>query len=347
MRTITVFALLATVVPAFSKEKAPESAALQKVQSIYAITAMDPSGNRAVQPGSILVLQIDGVMANPRHGGSGPYWNVFADGQIGPDNGFFAQQLNQRTTNARALAVGEKVYLRKLSIDANAIAFLIQSCGTCNPKAADLVHQPYLASVSFRFVKGTLASAGFDQIREVIDQVFKISEDVAEPRGRAAQLDQKAVPTPTPGPPLKLPSTCASAQAQADQLQLNADHSFSLQEAGQSYRGTFAQNGSTLEITIADTNTPTTATIHGNSLTDSSGQTWVCAEQAAGTAPVGATLKNEDIIKMAKAGFDDAIIIAKIGSSQCQFDTSTDALIRLKQSGVSAAVLKAVVGVGK
>jgi hypothetical protein len=57
-------------------------------------------------------------------------------------------------------------------------------------------------------------------------------------------------------------------------------------------------------------------------------------------------LQNEDVIKMAKAGFDDAIIIAKISSSKCQFDTSTDALIRLKQSGVSAAVLKAMLGAG-
>jgi len=37
------------------------------------------------------------------------------------------------------------------------------------------------------------------------------------------------------------------------------------------------------------------------------------------------------------------MIIAKISSSKCQFDTSTDALIQLKQSGVSAAVLKAIV----
>jgi hypothetical protein len=46
---------------------------------------------------------------------------------------------------------------------------------------------------------------------------------------------------------------------------------------------------------------------------------------------------------MVKAGLDDTLIIAKISSSKCQFDTSTDALIQLKQSGVSAAVLKAIV----
>jgi hypothetical protein len=46
-------------------------------------------------------------------------------------------------------------------------------------------------------------------------------------------------------------------------------------------------------------------------------------------------------------GIDDATIISKIGSSKCQFDTSTDALIQLKQGGVSAAVLKTMVGAGK
>ena len=71
------------------------------------------------------------------------------------------------------------------------------------------------------------------------------------------------------------------------------------------------------------------------------------SEQTARSAPSEAVLQNQDVIKMVKAGLDDALIIAKIGSSKCQFDTSTDALIQLKQSGVSAAVLKAIMGAGK
>jgi hypothetical protein len=50
-------------------------------------------------------------------------------------------------------------------------------------------------------------------------------------------------------------------------------------------------------------------------------------------------LKNDDIVKMVQAGLDDTIIIAKIKSSQCDFDTSTDSLISLKKRGVSSAVL--------
>ena len=146
--------------------------------------------------------------------------------------------------------------------------------------------------------------------------------------------------------PLRLPSTYVSVQSPADQLQLNADNTFSLQEGGQNYRGTFTANGSALEITLSD-GTKNTVTVQGNTLTDGSGQTWVLREQNSQVASGAVVLQNQDIIKMVKAGLDEAIIVAKIGGSKCQFDTSTDALIQLKGSGVSAPVLKAMVGAGK
>jgi hypothetical protein len=144
--------------------------------------------------------------------------------------------------------------------------------------------------------------------------------------------------------PPKLPSTYVSAQTPGDQLQLNADYSMSLLEAGQAYHGTFVVKGSTLELNISETSTKTTLRREGDSLTDSSGQTWSHRDQSVGTAPIGVVLHNEDIIKLAKVGIDDATISAKIRSSKCQFDTSTDALVLLKKSGVSAVVLKAMVG---
>jgi len=64
--------------------------------------------------------------------------------------------------------------------------------------------------------------------------------------------------------------------------------------------------------------------------------------EAAPPAPAPGVLQNADIVKMAKAGLDDSIIIAKIKSSKCQFDTSPDTLISLKQNGISSAVLRAM-----
>jgi len=85
-------------------------------------------------------------------------------------------------------------------------------------------------------------------------------------------------------------------------------------------------------------------TIQGTNLTDPSGQTWALRTASVPIASSGPALRNEDIIQLAKVGIDDRTIIAKIESSKCQFDTSTDALIQLRQSGVSAPVLKAMVG---
>ncbi|HEY7381966.1 MAG TPA: hypothetical protein VH572_12195, partial [Gaiella sp.] len=53
-------------------------------------------------------------------------------------------------------------------------------------------------------------------------------------------------------------------------------------------------------------------------------------------APVVAQeiLGNDSVIAMKKAGLSDAVILAKIRSSQSKFDTSTQALVGLKSAGL-------------
>lgn len=48
---------------------------------------------------------------------------------------------------------------------------------------------------------------------------------------------------------------------------------------------------------------------------------------------------NKEIVEMVKAGLTAEIIIAKIKTSPCQFDTSPSALVSLKEAGVPDAVL--------
>jgi len=174
---------------------------------------------------------------------------------------------------------------------------------------------------------------------------FTIQGDKIYAGARLGWIRQGDVPPPVvpQSAPLRLPATYASAKTPADQLQLNADNSFSLQEGGQAYKGTFVANGNAVELNITG-GPKTTATLEGNNLTDSGGQVWVLGEQPARSAGGDAVLQNQDVIKLVKAGLDDTLIIAKIGNSKCQFDTSTDALIQLKESGISATVLKAMLG---
>jgi hypothetical protein len=57
-------------------------------------------------------------------------------------------------------------------------------------------------------------------------------------------------------------------------------------------------------------------------------------------------LTNADIVSMTQAELGDSVIIDKIKSSHCRFDTSPSALVTLKHAGVSQPVLDAVIHAG-
>jgi len=54
-------------------------------------------------------------------------------------------------------------------------------------------------------------------------------------------------------------------------------------------------------------------------------------------------MNNDAVVKMAKAGLSDDIIVATINSSPGTYDTTPDGLIALKQAGVSDKVISAIV----
>jgi outer membrane lipoprotein SlyB len=57
---------------------------------------------------------------------------------------------------------------------------------------------------------------------------------------------------------------------------------------------------------------------------------------------IAAPMTNDDVIKLAKAGLGDATILQAIDGAENGFDTSTDGLVKLKQGGVSDAVIQKI-----
>jgi hypothetical protein len=195
MRRLTIVTFLALTSPALPIWAEPQGNVIQQVQSAYVPTIMDGGGLRVAQKGTILAVQIDGVMASQKKGLSGPFYNAFVSGQIEEDKGLKATLANRRALDPRALAVGEKVYLLKTDVSTNSITFSVQSCGTCDPKAVDPGHVPYRAEVAFKFVKGALAGTDFNQVKQVIEQVFKVPDDAAPASDGDAQ-QAAAAPAP-------------------------------------------------------------------------------------------------------------------------------------------------------
>ena len=67
---------------------------------------------------------------------------------------------------------------------------------------------------------------------------------------------------------------------------------------------------------------------------------------ASGPATPSQELTNSDILELVAVKLPDSVILAKIQSSVCTFDMSTDELVRLKQAGVSDTILQAMVSIG-
>lgn len=201
----------------------------QQLHSTYIETMMDPNGLKVSKPGSILVVQVDGVMANPNKGKAAPFPNAFEDGVVKPDAtmGLIKNPLSRlRASSAeRAFTVGEKVYLLKTELNPDSIALTVQSCGDCDPKVPDPAHQPFRAKVTFKFLKGALGSTDMKHVQLTIEKVFKFPDaasDTGTATGDAAaggsaqgapapaeQAPQQFAPIAPPPPPPAAPRKVA------------------------------------------------------------------------------------------------------------------------------------------
>jgi len=90
----------------------------------------------------------------------------------------------------------------------------------------------------------------------------------------------------------------------------------------------------------------TTAYVSGDARIDESPRavTPVTSEPTADrSATPGGLLTNVDIVQMQKAGLSEEIILSKIATSTTNFNTGTQELIQLKESGVNDTIINAMV----
>ncbi|HTX36561.1 MAG TPA: hypothetical protein VME43_16140 [Bryobacteraceae bacterium] len=200
MRRIKVVAVSLMAALAFSVHAAPQADNLaQQLRAVYPETEMDANGLKVVKPGAVLVVQADGLQANPMK--SGPFANTFAEGQFvrtesrSEKAARFGLAIPQRRQVERPVAVGAKVYLLNTEFNPDSIVFVVQTCGDCDPKAVDPGFQPYRAKVTFKFVRGALADTDAKHVRQTIEQVFKF------PEGAAPAAEPQAPPPPAQAPP--------------------------------------------------------------------------------------------------------------------------------------------------
>ncbi len=60
-------------------------------------------------------------------------------------------------------------------------------------------------------------------------------------------------------------------------------------------------------------------------------------------AALAAPMTNDDVIKMVKGGLGEATVLQAISAAEPAFDTSPDGLVKLKQGGVSDAIIQRII----
>jgi hypothetical protein len=194
-----------------AQNAAPASTLQDDLKSIYkpAKLGTDSSGTRVVQPGTVLTVQMGGMLGVPAISLVVPAAN-YKDGELHEPGGFAKASAGQ---NTKLIDIGEKVYVlkveAKLKDDKVTVSFI--ECDECNG-----VQQPssYKSQVNFQFPKGYLAQAAADQVQDLISKVLAPEQPAdnqqqAQDQGQDQPQDQGADQGQGNPPPVQVGQTYA------------------------------------------------------------------------------------------------------------------------------------------
>ena len=119
-------------------------------------------GFQVIKPGSILIIQRSGIVANIAKPLSMYTYNSVRNRQI---------DQAKLKSNSRLLQPGERVYAYGLKIRDNKITFIVV---TVDPDGSQLYYESLIA---FEFAKGYLANSNFEQIRQDIESVLALEKE--------------------------------------------------------------------------------------------------------------------------------------------------------------------------
>jgi hypothetical protein len=239
----------------------------QQLSAHYSLTRVSDNGV-VLQPGTVLLVRFFGIKANPVSGDI--YWpnSYRKGGRIGQPVFFAKRGVSKVVEDTRFLLAGTSAYVTNIEIKDADVVLSLQTCGG-GPAGNEPNGGLYRANVAFQFQKGFVNPANVKQIEDTIAELLAVVPPGANSNGNATQ----AVPS-VPVPP-RLGPLYVSSQNSADRIQLNGDNTFSLQEGGQSFSGTYLITGTTLKLHIVELQKDVNIAIQGNRLIVNGEEVWI------------------------------------------------------------------------
>jgi len=142
----------------------------EALKSKYAITKTGMDRARITEPGTVLVIQKDGISADLATDMTFLN-NKVKDGQVAQAGGFGAFMQDKKTN--RVLKTGEKVYVFKIEVKDDQIRYFVITCDTYDVNFRGSTKQTrYKALLSFEFGKDFLSTATADDVKKAVDAVI-------------------------------------------------------------------------------------------------------------------------------------------------------------------------------
>ena len=263
---------------------------IRLLMSVWTLVAVSPLGSVALaQPSSSasweesLSLQyrtgtVLDVLTTGLVGSTACKWrptSTFKDGKMHAPGFVQNAVLNGSKCETHSITPGTSVSLSVMQVTAksNRIDFVVLQCDVADCSSGS--ETAVASQVTFEFPKGFLAIAELAQVQKVIHRVFSVagSPNAADPRGQVA-LGASQPASPEIPPTVTAGSLYVNSQNSADRLQLNMDNSFSLQEGGQSFTGSYSVASSTLKLHIVQLQKDVDIVVQGNELVVNGEEIW-------------------------------------------------------------------------
>ena len=150
----------------------------QQLLESYSLTKVGIGGLRVVKPGTVFIIQKEGIAGDPSSTVLEPK-TIIEDGQVRQEKGVVAALTATKQT--RMFEPGEKAYLLRIYVGGDNVALEISSFDTHTINVKGSTKQVrYNGLVAFRFPKDKFQSMAGEEVKAAVDQFLRVEEEVNE-----------------------------------------------------------------------------------------------------------------------------------------------------------------------
>jgi hypothetical protein len=187
-RTLALSALIAVFFCAIPASADNHAALKEALETKYQLTKTGIDRVRITQPGTVFVLQKDGISGDLSSDATFLN-NKVKDGQIAQASGFMTAMQNKKTS--RNLKVGDKVYLFRLDIKDDQVWLFVITADTFDVNVQGSTRQTrYKAQLSFELGKEFMATATPEAVEKAIEEVVIPESEYKEAHTQTVELGQ-------------------------------------------------------------------------------------------------------------------------------------------------------------